>query len=137
MVQVVSGRRLQLRSETHAMVANQGGVQQLAVDAGPAYAGQGYFIIGSAGGVTPGFLLQGVFVPLNVDSYTALTVANANGSVFQGTFGVLDGVGRASAQIVLPPLPALHGLQVDHVAVFADGLKFRSASSAVPLTLVE
>ena len=93
-----------------------GGSQALALDATVANAGLPYVIVGSASGTTPGLLLDGLNLPVNVDLYTFVTLDNANTAVFQNTVGVLDAAGQAAAAIAVPPGsdPALIGLQLNH-----------------------
>lgn len=73
-------------------------------------------------------------MPLNFDGYLAATAVLANTGPFVATFGVLDAGGRAQAQLVFPPLPALVGLRLDHAWVAAEtsGVAVL-ASNAVPL----
>ncbi|QDU68692.1 reprolysin-like metallopeptidase [Engelhardtia mirabilis] len=80
-----------------------GGTQTLSFDAGPARAGDIYFVLGSLAGTDVGFPLGLVTVPLNQDVYFDLTLASPTGTLVQGGAGVLDGLGRATAAFVLPP----------------------------------
>ena len=91
-----------------------GGTHKLYVNAGVARAGQLYALAGSASGTNPGTPIGMFIVPLNIDAYTDLTLANANVGPFVNTVGVLNADGRGLAQIVVPPVPGLVGLVVHH-----------------------
>jgi hypothetical protein len=113
-----------------------GGGQSLTLDAGAAHAGRFYALAGSAG-TTPGFRLGNVQIPLNPDIYFAVSLANANSSVFQASMGVLDAQGRGQARVQLPPLgPRLIGLELFHAFVVHDGTNVVAASNAVKVRLV-
>lgn len=79
-----------------------GGAQSLALDAGPAYAGRLYVMLGSLAGTDVGTPLGAVTVPLNQDAYYDLTVAQPATGLMLGAFGFLDAQGRGSAQFVMP-----------------------------------
>jgi hypothetical protein len=81
--------------------AAQGGKQVLGLHAGAAHGNQLYVVVGSATGTAPGLSLDGVAVPLNLDSYTLLTLNSLNKAPFGKTFGLLDPQGRATATIEL------------------------------------
>jgi hypothetical protein len=116
-----------------------GGVQQLALDAGAAHAGKLYFVLGSLSGSSPGFVFDGLTIPLNVDDYFLLTLTRPGASPLSSSLGVLSASGTATASLTLPQLgPAAVGLRVHHAAVagpfFTYGpLEF--ASNAAPLYL--
>ena len=98
-----------------------------------------YMVAGSSSGTQPGLVLGGVLVPLQPDAYLNFTVASANQGPFVNTFGALDGSGKATAQIVVPPglSPSLSGLVLNHAMVGLDlgqGTVI-AASNPVPLLL--
>ena len=64
-----------------------GGTQKLHLQAGSAHAGQLYAIAGSASGTNPGTPIGAFIVPLNLDSYTDFTLANANVGPYVNTVG--------------------------------------------------
>jgi hypothetical protein len=115
-------------------------VQKLEVAPGPAFAGDVYFVAGSASGSSPGFVYGGVAVPLNLDGYLVFTIAHPNMPPFQGTLGTLDGAGRAAAAIALLPgtAPSLAGLSLVHAALVLDPVTWsaRVATPAAPLVLL-
>ena len=118
-----------------------GGTQSLSLDAGVANAGLFYIIVGSLSGTTPGFLLDGLNLPINIDAYSLVTLSNANSALFQNTFGALDGSGQAAAAIQIPAntSSSLVGLQMNHayavLQVTPSLLKGVFTSSAVSLDL--
>ena len=71
-----------------------GGTESWRLVAGPALAGESCLVIGTLSGTSPGFTLNGVFVPLVPDLYTRLTLRNPAAPIFSGFVGTLD-PGRA------------------------------------------
>jgi hypothetical protein len=114
-----------------------GGAHALAVAPGPAFAGNLYFVAGSASGAAPGFAFGGVAVPLNPDPYFLYTVSNPNVPPLVGTLGALDGAGGATAAIVLPPgaASALAGTSVVHAALVLDAATLAPLAATVPVGL--
>ena len=104
--------------------------------------GDAYLLAGSASGTDPGFVVDGVSVPLNLpDPWFSFAVASANAGPWSGNFGVLDAGGRASASLSLPPglPPNLVGTHLDHAYVVFDldlGGRAVFASDTTPLDLV-
>lgn len=92
-----------LEADIPSVSVASGGTQTLSLDAGAAHAGRIYFVAGSMAGTSPGFPLGLVTLPLNYDVYTDFTLLAANSSVLVNTLGVLDGAGKATAQIAVPP----------------------------------
>lgn len=75
----------------------------LSLDAGPAAAAHGYFVLASISGTSPGVTwAPGFPVPLNLDPFTDALFAAANSPIFQNAFGTLDANGRGVANFVLP-----------------------------------
>ncbi len=114
-----------------------GGVQSLAIDAAPPCAGAQYIIYGSATGFSPGMILAGLHIPLELDWYTVVTGMAANSAVMVNSLGALDGLGRAQSQYVVPAntSPALIGVELFHAAIILDVAngKLHTASIARPL----
>ncbi len=118
-----------------------GGSQDLTLNAGPAFAGDFYVLLGSATGTQPGIALPGgLTLPLNFDFYTQITLESSNTVNFVNTVGVLSPSGQASASIVLPavPAPALQGLNLHHAFLVSDSATtlFTAVSNAVRLDLI-
>lgn len=126
-----------LRRDQPRLSVSAGGRQDFALDAGPAHAGR-YYLLAGATGTSPGVLLGGLAVPLNVDPWLSLSLALANTPVYPNSLGVLDATGRAAAALVLPPLndPSLVGQALWHAYVVHDGQSFVHASNAVKMTFV-
>jgi hypothetical protein len=138
-VLVLSLADLALTPDVGTVSLSAGGAQALALDAGAAHAGDVYLLLGSASGIAPGFTVAGQHVPLNPDPYLLLSAVLAGTLPFAGTTGVLDGVGAASAAIVVPAGadPALAGRVLHHafgVLDVANG-SLALTSNAVSLVL--
>ena len=73
----------------------------------PAAAGQPYLMLASRFGTYPGVPLPGETLPLNFDA--PLWAASAGGGLFVGFLGTLDGQGRGSALVQIPPVLILPG----------------------------
>ena len=128
-----------LTSKRTTISISAAGTQILELDAGPAFAGKDYALLGSMTGTTPGMPLASVVLPLVPDAYTEFTLQG--GPVLPGSKGVLDGAGEAYAAIpILPSLPAsLAGLTIYHAYLvwdFSDPGLLVFTSNAFPLTLV-
>lgn len=105
-----------LAGDVTEISVSAGGTQSLCVNAGPAYAGKLYWILGSLTGSVPGVPVGSVHVPLNPDAYFQYTILNPNLPPLTGSFGTLDANGQASAAFTLAPgsNPVLIGGDVDH-----------------------
>jgi hypothetical protein len=128
-----------LSVDVASISATTGGTQSFTMDAGAAHAGEFYFLAGSASGTSPGFGFGGVNVPLNVDSYTLSTLLAPGTPPLAGSFGSLDGAGKASASFTLGTgYAGLVGLNLDHAFVTLDPLTFSATnvSNAMPLAIV-
>jgi hypothetical protein len=90
-----------------------GATHNLYLNAGLGGAGLNYVVAGSTS-TTPGTTIGAITVPLNIDAYTQFTLANINVLPYVNTAGTLNSVGRAQAQIVIPPLPGFAGVVVYH-----------------------
>ena len=124
--------RLQASSGT---IAVSGGSATLDVAAPPSFQGRGVVVAASASGSEPGFLLQTVRVPLQLDALTSFVLALSNTPVFTNFGGTLDAAGSLRASINLPPLtPALVGLEMRFAAVRLA--PFDGASNAVAVRIV-
>ncbi len=131
-----------ISGDVAAISLSAGGTQTLQLDGGVGRAGQFYLLLGSLTGTSPGFPIDAFLLPLNVDSYTLYTLTSPNTPPLAGSFGVLDGVGRATATFTLPPAsnPALAGLTVNHAWVALELLPNllhpTLVSEALPLDLL-
>ncbi len=111
-----------------AIAVVAGGAQTIVLNAGPTNAADLYVLAVGGSGSRPGFVFGGAPIPLNPDVWTGLGLDFLNAGPWSGTFGVLDGQGRAVARFALPPgLLALAGADLIHALVVLDG-----ATLAVP-----
>ncbi len=132
---LVKGEARTLFRDQPRISVSAGGRQDWQLVAGTAHANQFYVLAGSYG-TTPGLPLFGLHIPLNPDPWLQLSLSLANSAIYQNTIGVLDGTGRATASLVLPPLndPSLIGQPLWHAYVLGDGVSFVHASNAVKMT---
>lgn len=117
-----------LASDVPSISLAAGGAQVLELEVGANFAGQTYWLVGSASGTSPGLDLGGALLPLNYDSFTTFTLTHPNSALLQGTLGTIDAEGLADAAIVTPPglAPSLAGVTLHFAAVVLD-----SATSVV------
>ncbi|RKY21176.1 MAG: hypothetical protein DRQ55_05215 [Planctomycetota bacterium] len=123
-------------SATPLNIPEAGGTVDLMLDAGSAFAGRSYVLLGTASGSAPGTPLPGglVSLPLNFDWLTFLLIDNLNTPLFTHFSGVLDASGRASAQLNLPPVAGAAGLSMHYA--FLTRAPYDFVSNAVQLTFV-
>ena len=89
-----------LWAETYEIPVSTGGRVPFTLAAGPAHADQVYLLLGSASGMEPGIPLPGgAVLPLNWDAFTRMVLNLLHTPYFTGFSGVLDGTGRATAQL--------------------------------------
>lgn len=116
-----------------------GGAQAWELDAGAAFAGRSYVVVGSASGTEPGLPLGGATLPLVFDDYSQLTLTAANQPPFFASAGTLDAAGRASGslQVSAAVFAGLQGVTLDHAFLLLPGVAgFDFASNPVPLRLL-
>jgi len=113
---------LPLNGSPLALSIAAGGAQQLALRAGPQYAGRVYLLSGSASGAQPGFPLPPLLVPLNFDVYTNFLLSSPNAPPLQPSLGFLDANGAANSALTLPPGSPAHvlGPELHHAYVLFD-----------------
>lgn len=134
---IVKGEnRTFFRDQPRLSVGN-GGRQDWRLAAGSAHAGRIYGILASLG-TAPGFTIDGVHVPLNLDNWTDLSIGLANSPIYPNSFGFLDSTGAATSAFVLPPLndPTLVGLAVHHAYLVLGSQGITMASNPVKVTLL-
>lgn len=119
-------------------ITTAGGPVDFLIGAGAEHAAQPFLLLGSASGTEPGFVIDGVPVPLVFDPYTRDSIVLAGSGPFAETLGVLDGEGEGLARLNLPGLdPGLIGLSAHHAAVtFGAGFAADFVTQPVSLTLV-
>lgn len=124
-----------LSADAGQLSLSSGGVQELYLTPGVAFAGQGNLVLGTMSGTSPGLAIHPVHLDLNLDAYLLQTISAPPGQ------GVLCPVtGTAGAQVVVPGglPPTMAGVTFHHAyLVFGTGpqpLDF--VSDSVPLALV-
>lgn len=130
-----------LQKNVETVSLSSGGAQVLELRATNDYASRWYVTLGSASGTSPGTVFGGGVLPLNIDSYTLLSVSNANTVPFINTAGLLSADGKATAGFVIPPglSPGLAGVTLHHAAVVLDVSSpqpFLTATNAASVTFV-
>ena len=118
--------------------ATAGGTQLLTLDAGAGHAGEIYILLGSLSGTSPGTPVDATVLPLNVDGYFLELLTNPTLQALFGSIGALDGQGRGTALITVPPGFAVGtGLAAHHafLTLPASG-PITFASNAVVLFLL-
>ena len=137
---VFSTRPLPLAADGHLALLGSGSTTTFSLEAGPDFANDFYWILGSTAGVSPGLQLGSVLLPLNgPDAYLDLTLMQPNSVYLPTSVGSLDGNGSAQSTLVIPPGtdPSLAGLSVHHAYLVFDSQTFylQTASNAVPALL--
>src|SRR5262245_34474141 len=116
-----------------------GGTQTLDLNAGPAFAGALYIVLGSVSGTSPGFPAGAFTLPLNLDGYFLFTLLNPNTGLLANSLGFLGGAGTAQASFNIPPGtdPSLAGLVVNHAYGIVDPVSgaVLGVSNSVAVTL--
>jgi len=82
--------------------AAPGFAHHLDLHGGAQRAGQSYLLAFGVTGEAPGFLLDGVPVPMNFDAFTGLGLTILNTPILPNSAGVLDAAGNASTGLQLP-----------------------------------
>lgn len=102
--------------------ASEGGCQGFAIQPGPAYAGMEYLLLGSASGIAPGTIVDGLMVPLNPDVYFRFTIQHPGAAPLYGGYGVMGDEGIAKALLTVPRgTPTMMiGRAVHHAYVIID-----------------
>lgn len=146
-VDAVSGARPRLRGSSNfidlgvSTGVTSGDAVDLELFAGTSHAGDTYVIAASASGTSPGLPVEGMLLPLNLDSLFLYTLGNVNPAPWTGLLGQLSPAGRAIGGVGAPPLTGeLLGATVHHAVLLLDLTPFPSLSAlpskAEPLTLV-
>lgn len=110
---------LPLSSSTTSASTSAFGSQLLTLDAGSSYAGRTYVLLSNYTGMSQGFQLGALQIPINFDRLTRVSINDVNGAIFRNQLGVLDGNGRANILMQLSPqhTGALIGRTVRHVGI--------------------
>lgn len=129
-----------LTASPGAISLSAGGTQSFELVGGTQRAGWIYLISGSVTGTSPGTPVDGVVVPLVVDAYTLSLLTSIGGLPVPQSLGFLDGEGRATAELIIPPGtdPSLAGAIGYHAFLTLDPFQLLAdfASNAVSVDLV-
>lgn len=111
-----------LSVDVASLSLSAGGTAQLALDAGSAFAGKTYWMLGSNTGTSPGLNGYGVHIDLNNGTYFQLTFSNPTHGLLSGFRGTLDASGKAIAAVSIPAgfNPALAGSTISHAFVTVE-----------------
>lgn len=120
--------------------ASAGGTVTYEIVAGSDLMNQSILLLGSASGTSPGMTVGQWNIPLNADAYTNYMLSVPNGEYHTCNWGRLDGLGRRTATLMLPPGQAnsVIGTTFDHAVVTFKKvtLQIRDVSNAVPFLVV-
>lgn len=96
-----------------------------------------YVLLASGAGTSPGQLFRGLVIPLNDDLFFRASLSGANSALLPGSFGALDGTGRAEAAFAVPPglLLSFVETHLDWAAVFLGPALGVSGTVGVDLVL--
>ncbi len=122
-------------SASRTTVPFLGGSVTLTLDAGGHNAGRGYLILGSTSGTSPGFVVGGVPIPLNLDAFSVAVVNLLNTPIFTDFSGTTDTKGGGVGVLNVPKLTtASVGLEVFFASALVGPLS--AASGAVTIKVV-
>jgi len=129
-----------LWSEGDSVSTGAGGGFDLELVAGSQHAGELFLMLGSLSGTSPGLDAFGLHLPLNPDVYLFATLNHPTAPPLVGNLGLLDPLGRATLQFLLPAGVAagLAGATAHHAYALLDlaTLTVTHASNAVPVALM-
>lgn len=129
-----------LKADVASLSLVEGGKQKLIIDAGKAYAGREYLVVGSASGTFPGTQWDSLIVPLNYDIYSEALFALYRKPPCVSFSGHLDSQGRAYPEIALAgnSIKLVTGKTYYHAAIIYDAKKTRidNATNAVELLVL-
>jgi len=128
-----------LTTTSDSLSLSSGGTQAWSLDLGPGDAGAIYLVLGSVTGFNPGVPAGASLLPLNQDAWFVYTLGHPGSALLPGSVGVLDGLGKASAALALPPGldPSFAGVTAHHAAVvLSPSLTPERTTNAVALTLL-
>ena len=95
--------RQALAVNPHQISSSQGDDLSMSLRGGRGLANRPYVILASASGSSPGFLMDGVIVPLVLDPLVWFSLQQCGTAALPGTCGMLDEFGRADAAALLQP----------------------------------
>jgi len=132
----VVGAGTDLLADADEISAATGGAVTFDLGAGAGEAGRDYVLLGGASGTAPGVTFpSGVTLPLNLDAFTDLVLAQLGTAPFEGFAGTLDATGAARATFdTLGPVPgAAVGLTLHFAYVLTKPIDLASDPVAVAI----
>lgn len=123
-----------LKASVTELSAATGGIVDFTLQAGEDYAGRKYALLGTMSGTSPGTALPGgLYLPLNWDLFTDLTLLLANTPAAVNFLGILDGAGAGTAQLnTFGPIPSSSvGSTLDFAYTLYKPFDFVSNTAAV------
>ena len=126
-----------LSCDVTGISASAGGVALFTLDAGTAYAGREYLLLGTASGTAPGISLPGgAILPLNPGFFFHCVRTHVNNANFVHFNGTLDAVGGAFARMDSrgPINPALVGKHLDFAYTTVGPYDFQSETVGIDIT---
>jgi len=130
----ITSRVGELVPDTFFIDSLTGGTVNFTLDAGVVNAGKKYHVLGSMSGTVPGTPVpgpSGLILPLNWDWFTDFTLTMANTVVFPGFRGLLDPMGKATAQVNCPPVGGAAGVRMYYAGLTYKPYTF--VSDPVPI----
>lgn len=125
-----------LSTYLHYLDQDTGGTRYLYLNAGAGNKNRDYLILGSITGTLPGIPLPGgqVTLPINWDLFTNIVISLVNTPTFENFMGTLDNYGRATAKLVIGPVPGAAGIIMNYA--FALNKKWDFVSNPLPIEIV-
>lgn len=117
--------------DSHDLSQSLGGSVTFSLDAGPAFAGRDYQLLGGMSGASPGTpLAGGGHLPVTFDAVSSRILSLSGTPTFQDFAGTLDAAGQATAVLNAPaPMPAsLLGTHLDFAFTTLSPFDFQSHS---------
>ena len=105
-----------LRADVASLSVTSGGTQTFTLQAGVEQAGNVYAMVGTFSGTSPGIVVDGLLLPINIDSYFPFTIQAPNTPPLSNFQGNLDAQGVGTAQLSIPAgtTPVLVGQTAHH-----------------------
>lgn len=108
--------------DTNQLSLSAGGTVTMSFSSDPVFASLPYLVLGSASGTSPGFIVDGLTLPLVPDAYWQFTLLSPNTPPLGGTFGFLDINGAGTSTFTIPPgtNPNFAGVTFSHAALVIE-----------------
>lgn len=111
-----------------------GAVINMTVNAGVAYAGRNYLVLGGLSGTEPGFTLPGgEILPLNWDPFTDLVMILLNSPIFSNFLGTIQPDGTGTAVLTVPANTGYAGLTLYFAGCLGSPFDFVTNGAAIEI----